>query len=296
MFMKASLFLAASLAFGAAAASGQTLLDPADFYGPHISLHSERWTGLGLASAPSNSGDLDPNAVNPDNRGIIPNSMNGSSRLLKRSGGGYRAGESIYWQSGAGGFTGPEPLFDVLLNIMAGTVTPTQADTYIADGYRLDGEGRFEVNTTFETPQSFDAILFQLDITGFGPTVESFEAGTYISSYELTLMLAPVTLTINGVHTLTGTARNLLYAAYSTGQGQGTQEVEEIWLFEWDLAGFSEPIESYSIAFANYPHASIRALQVDGVAAIPEPSAVALLVVAAGGLPLLARYRNRRRS
>lgn len=246
--------------------------------------HTEQWTGLGLNSVPSNSGDLDAASG-----GVLPNSMSASTRLFKISGGGYRASQSIYWQSGAGGFTGP---ITDMLKIMNGTVTPEDAATMLANGYGLDGEGRFEIQSTLDTPVEIDSLVFQIRITGFGPTVENFENGTYVSSYGLTLMMAPVTLTINGTQQITGTFENLYYGAYDSGQGEGTYEVEEIWGFQWDLSSVEEPIESYAISFANYPHASIRGLQVDEMQAVPEPCALALLGVA-GAFTLLLRRRGR---
>lgn len=294
MTTTARILIATLISLGLTAAKADSLFDISDVLGSNVTSHTERWTGLGTGSSPSNSGDLDPNNPNEANRGIIPNSMNANTRLTKISGGGYRAGASIYWQSGMGGFTGPDP-FPVMMNVMAGTVTPQQAASYVTAGYKLDGEGQFRINSTFETPQQFDAIVFQLAISGFGPTLEAFHDGTYVSSYEFVLMLNPVTLTINGTEQIAGTFRNLSYTKFDSNQGEGAYEVEEVWAFEWDLSNLSVPIESYTIGFANYPHASIRGLQVDAVNVIPEPSTYALIVIGCTFTLWIRNRKNRQR-
>jgi hypothetical protein len=68
--------------------------------------------------------------------------------------------------------------------------------------------------------------------------------------------------------------------------------VDEVWAFQWDLSGYG-PIESYEIEFANYPHSSIRGLQVDLVmSAVPEPSVAALMMLGAG-MMVWAVWRRR---
>jgi len=287
--------LLTALAFalpGRADADPVPLYPVTDLSGPGASpLLSERWTGLGTQSSPefpSNSGTLAD--------GVQPDSMSTVTLLRKLSGAGDRLTRSIYSFPPGIGLSAPPgyDAYEAAMEIMEGNVTREMADDWLSLGYALEDEGRFEIASTLETPALLGEIVFQINITGFGPTKDRIDAGTHVSSYELTTMFVPVTLSINGLAPVTGEAVLLLYNdAYDSGQSHGFAEVEEVWAFRWDLSGFSDPVTHFEIGFANYPHSSIRGLQVDVMAAaIPEPSTWGLLL--GGGALALRCWRKRR--
>lgn len=279
--------LLASAVTGLDAATTLPIDDPA-LLGPGAISQTEKWTGLfanGTPENPRNLGSLET--------GMIPNSGNLGTLLTKVSGGGYLAGSSIYWQSGMGGIHGPGGTTDIstimpaMLDIMNGTVTHEKADDYVSQGYGLDGQGVFQISSTALGSQQLDSIVFQIQIGGFGPVEADFQDGTYVSSYYLTNLFSPVSLTINGTTTISITDYwNVHYGHLDIGsESQGTYSVDEVWAFRWDLSTYG-PIDSYTIEFSNYPHSSIRGLQTDLVtSAVPEPSTAALLVIS-GGLAL----------
>lgn len=267
----------ASLVIGAGSLLAAHTAPIEDLLGPGTVSHTEVWTGLnngGNPSLPANSGTLD--------LGLRPNSDSTTTLLRKVSGGGYLASESIYWQSGAGGFTGSLP---DMINIMQGVVTPQMAATMLENGVGLDGNGIFNISSS-SVAHGASSLVFQIRIGGFGPTEEDFAAGTYLSSYQLTNLFSPIKLTINGnIEVALADYWNVFYGALDIGgEAQGTYSVDEIWAFQWDFSSLGVAVESYTIEFSNYPHASIRELQVDVVSAVPEPSSASLVLMAGGGL------------
>lgn len=277
------------------AVAGVLPIDDSQVLGSGAVSYSEKWTGLfanGTPENPRNLGSLED--------GMIPNSNNAGTLLTKVSGGGYLAGSSIYWQSGIGGVHGPGGTTDmgvvmpVMLDIMNGTVTQQDAADYVAQGYGLTGNGVFQIASSSLPATSLDSIVFQIQIGGFGPLEADFESGTYVSSYYLTNLFSPVTLTINGTTSIElKDFWNVYYGFLDVGsEAQGTYSVDEVWAFQWDLSGYG-PIESYEIEFANYPHSSIRGLQVDLVtSAVPEPSVVTLMFIGAGAVAWMAMRRR----
>lgn len=270
-------------------------IDNPALLGPGATSQSQKWTGLfanGTPENPRNLGSLET--------GLIPNSGHTGTLLTKVSGGGYLAGSSIYWQSGMGGIHGPGGSTDlgtimpVMLDIMDGTVTAAEAADYAAQGYGLDGQGVFQISSTTVGSQSLDSIVFQIQIGGFGPLEENFQDGTYVSSYYIANLFAPVTLTVNGNTTISlADYWNVYYGALDIGgEAQGTYSVDEVWAFKWDLSSYG-PIDSYTVEFANYPHSSIRGLQMDLVtSAVPEPSTIVLMIIGAGFAQLVLRRRR----
>lgn len=61
----------------------------------------------------------------------------------------------------------------------------------------------------------------------------------------------------------------------------------------WDVSGITEPITSIDIRFSVTPHSQIYSMRLDegGIAAVPEPSSVALLMTGAGVFALLRRRK-----
>ncbi len=281
------------VATGMSAATILPIDDPAVLGSGAVS-YGEKWTGLfanGTPEKPRNLGSLEA--------GLIPNSNNAGTLLTRVSGGGYLAGSSIYWQSGAGGIHGPGGTTDMgtvmpaMLDIMYGTVTPQEASDYVAQGYGLEGNGVFKIASSSLPATTLDSIVFQIQIGGFGPQEADFQNGTYVSSYYLTNLFSPVSLKINGTTTINlKDYWNVYYGYLDVGsESQGTYSVDEVWAFHWDLSGYG-PIESYEIEFANYPHSSIRGLQVDLVTVVPEPSVVTLIAIGAGVVVWIVRRRQ----
>lgn len=283
---------------GAGLHAASTLpIDDPSLLGSGAVSQSQKWTGLSANGTPEN-----PRNLGSLESGLIPNSGNTGTLLTKVSGGGYLAGSSIYWQSGMGGIHGPDGSTDTgvimpaMLDIMNGVVTPEKAADLVSQGYGLDGAGTFQISSTNVGSQQLDSIVFQIQIGGFGPTEANFHDGTYVSSYYLTNLFSPVSLTINGTTTISLVDYwNVYYGYLDIGsESQGTYSVDEIWAFQWDLSSYG-PIDSYTVEFANYPHSSIRGLQVDLVtSAVPEPSTTALFIIGLGAaIWLLERRRSR---
>ena len=68
--------------------------------------------------------------------------------------------------------------------------------------------------------------------------------------------------------------------------------VSDLHTYTWDLSGVSAPITSYTLTLSA-GFSQVLALQVDQVAAVPEPSTYAM---AMGGLALVGMMARRRRA
>ncbi|HWL54655.1 MAG TPA: PEP-CTERM sorting domain-containing protein [Chthoniobacteraceae bacterium] len=138
-----------------------------------------------------------------------------------------------------------------------------------------------------------ETVVFQINL--FGMAINE----GYMTPFEVTQALFPVTLSINGTTQtfLPDFVELLGVGDYSGGSGTGGDEAAgtETWAFQWDLRGLD--VESFEVNFTVYPHSSTRGLRIDQsdqflqVVAVPEPSTWALLA-AAVSLVILRRFRS----
>ncbi|GAB7563137.1 hypothetical protein LG202_11760 [Methylobacillus methanolivorans] len=70
-----------------------------------------------------------------------------------------------------------------------------------------------------------------------------------------------------------------------------TNAVADYYQYTWDLSGISSPITSYTLNF-NIGFSQSLAFQVDQVAAVPEPSTYAMLMLGLGAVGFAARRRK----
>lgn len=70
-----------------------------------------------------------------------------------------------------------------------------------------------------------------------------------------------------------------------------TGTAADYYYFSWDLSGISTPITSYTLNF-NIGFSQSLAFQIDQVAAVPEPSTYAMLMLGLGAVGFAARRRK----
>lgn len=69
------------------------------------------------------------------------------------------------------------------------------------------------------------------------------------------------------------------------------------WLFEWDLSGVVDPIDSFQVSFSAVQHSQIYALrldQSDTLRLVPEPASLGLMGLGAASVALIYRRRRAR--
>ena len=69
------------------------------------------------------------------------------------------------------------------------------------------------------------------------------------------------------------------------------EQTDNYYYYTWDLSGFSSPITSYTLNF-NIGFSQSLAFQIDQVAAVPEPSTYAMLMLGLGAVGFAARRRS----
>ena len=106
-----------------------------------------------------------------------------------------------------------------------------------------------------------------------------------INDFDAQFGAAPFTLTLS----LNGGSEALSATSVSSVLNGG---VSDLHTYTWDLSGVSTPITSYTLTLSA-GFSQVLALQVDQVAAVPEPSTYAM---ALGGLALVGMMTRRRRA
>jgi len=145
------------------------------------------------------------------------------------------------------------------------------------------------------TPVSgLESIVLQLQF-GAASGYDFYDAGT--AGYDLSDF--PL-LYINGssVAIQAGYVNKVIQAYTGTSGMSGTPEpvYVNLWAFQWDLSGVTEPIESFEIQFTGVEHAQLYGIRLDQSdtfnqmvpAAVPEPSTWILLGL---GLAALVVFR-----
>jgi hypothetical protein len=100
-----------------------------------------------------------------------------------------------------------------------------------------------------------------------------------------------------GSQSLTATPVILGQEAGEPFENPDTGEFEDVFITNyqlvWDLSAITDPITSIDVRWSVVQHAQIYALQLDqgGIALVPEPSSVALLMMGAGAFALLRRRK-----
>ncbi|MDR5171690.1 PEP-CTERM sorting domain-containing protein [Methylobacillus flagellatus] len=148
---------------------------------------------------------------------------------------------------------------DALLTLISGSYYPAGAGLY------GDGSITFTDNTI---ASNISSIAFQGIINDFDGSF----GGTPFS----------LSLSYNGGdQALAGTLVNSIDTGTSA----------DYYYFSWDLSGISTPITSYTLNF-NIGFSQSLAFQIDQVAAVPEPSTYAMLMLGLGAVGFAARRRK----
>ncbi|MGY1490028.1 PEP-CTERM sorting domain-containing protein [Methylobacillus pratensis] len=148
---------------------------------------------------------------------------------------------------------------DALLTLISGSYYPAGAGLY------GDGSITFTDNTI---ASNIGSIAFQGIINDFDGSF----GGTPFS----------LSLSYNGGdQALAGTLVNFV----------DTGTAADYYYFSWDLSGISTPITSYTLNF-NIGFSQSLAFQIDQVAAVPEPSTYAMLMLGLGAVGFAARRRK----
>jgi len=259
---------------------------------------------LHIPSSSSVFGQLDPNGPQDPYHPaatflpyIFSQNRSNGARLYRTAGGGNVAGVGLYDVAGFG--TGLNLSFDdpIISMLMNGTIT----HEYLASRTDI-------TQSTFTDPfllsiqtadvvAGLETVVFQINI--FGMAINE----GYVTPFEMTEMLFPVELSINGgAIVLQADYRELLsFGSYDGGGGTGGDEAasSETWAFQWDLRGLGVEVTDFSVNFTVYPHSSTRGLRIDQsdvftqVVAVPEPS-TGLLFGMALALAAVRCHRRKR--
>ncbi len=263
---------------------------------------------LGISEGTNAFGQLHPDGPQDDTHpAAIPldyifsqNRPNGA-RLYRTAGSGIVANAGLYDTGGMGSGLNLPPTDPLIAMLMNGTVT----HEYLASRTDISAEtftDPFKLRIQMDTPVTgLETVVFQINI--FGMKINE----GYVTPFEMTEMLFPVTLTINGTQEILPLHRELVFAGSYTGGGNtGGDEAEgsETWAFQWDLRGLA--IESFAIDFTVYPHASTRGLRIDqsdlytqvldlpDPIGVPEPSTWGLIITGITVYGFVSRRRTRR--
>lgn len=127
--------------------------------------------------------------------------------------------------------------------------------------------------------------VFTFTDTTVASNITSLVFQGIINDFDAQFGAAPFTLTLS----LNGGSQALAATSVSSVLNGG---VSDLHTYAWDLTGFGGPITSYSLTLTA-GFSQVLALQVDQVAAVPEPSTYAMAIA---GLALVGGLARRRRA
>ncbi|MCB5190455.1 PEP-CTERM sorting domain-containing protein [Methylobacillus arboreus] len=177
------------------------------------------------------------------------------------------------------GLASNAPAGDAVLTRTSGTAYPA-------------GSGLYEWGGPYSTFTISDSnVISNLGSIVFQSHVEPGGNYSLGGAGGIDAIISDVFLSFNGGSQLLAATSYSLTAAIGAN---GPDPVDYAYgYFTWDLSGVTDPITSYTISFGTHAHSSIQAFQVDQIAAVPEPSAYALML---GGLALVGFAARRKKA
>ncbi len=235
---------------------------------------------------------------------IPPSSASGWGNSLTSDNGGLARFTKVSGYGGYGGITSMDygvgsasvSVNDFMLaqQILNGTLNQTGLDA-------LKQPGAFTNNGTYSITSSSildgtQSLVLQIRLQSIVP----YNGTLGLTAYGIVQEVFPVTLSLNGGTIELGSVTGSFLGGTVPGRSANGMPNSytyngELWTYEWDLQGLGQ-ITDYEITFSAFPFGLFTGLQVDQVAAIPEPSHWMLMGM---GLLVLGRValqqRKRRR-